>query len=128
MTYLQLAYVHLATILPAMALGTGLLFLKKGTGGHRLAGRAYMALMAATSLITLAMPARVGPRIAGPFGFIHILSAVTLVAVAVAWRAARRRDIRLHRRIMVRLYIGAFVLAGGFTLMPGRLMHEWLFG
>jgi len=44
MTYLQLAYLHLATIVPAFLIGTALLFMRKGTPRHRLLGRIYMPL------------------------------------------------------------------------------------
>lgn len=128
MTYLQLAYLHLASIVPAMLLGTSLIVLRKGTPQHRLAGRAYMVLMLATAVTTLWMPAQVGPQLIGHFGFVHVLSFVTVAAVIGAWRAIQRRDVTTHRKIMIRLYIGAFVIAGGFTLMPGRMIHDWLFG
>jgi uncharacterized membrane protein len=29
---------------------------------------------------------------------------------------------------MVGLYVGALLVAGAFTLSPGRLIHTWLFG
>jgi uncharacterized membrane protein len=29
---------------------------------------------------------------------------------------------------MVRLYVGALLIAGAFTLTPGRLLNDWLFG
>ncbi len=62
MTYIQLAYLHLATVVPAFLIG-GLQFLRrKGTPTHRLLGKVYMACMLATGLITLAMPAHVGPQ------------------------------------------------------------------
>ena len=39
MSYHQLAYLHLATVLPAFALGTYLLLNRKGTPIHRRLGR-----------------------------------------------------------------------------------------
>ena len=43
------------------------------------------------------------------------------------WRI-RRGDIRRHARVMTGIFIGGLIIAGGFTLMPGRLMHEVVFG
>lgn len=29
---------------------------------------------------------------------------------------------------MISLYVGGLLIAGSFTLMPGRLLHGWVFG
>lgn len=128
MSYLGLAYAHLVTVLPAFTLGTFLLVRRKGTPLHKALGRCYLLLMLATGLITLAMPAHVGPQVLGHFGFIHLFSLVTLYSVPAAWLAARRGDIRTHRGNMIGLYVGGLLIAGSFALMPGRLLHTWLFG
>jgi uncharacterized membrane protein len=57
MTYTQLAYLHLATVLPAFAIGAFRLIRRKRTPSHKLLGKIYMLLMLVTALITLAMPA-----------------------------------------------------------------------
>jgi uncharacterized membrane protein len=33
-----------------------------------------------------------------------------------------------HRRIMIFIFSGALVIAGLFTILPGRIMHRVLFG
>ena len=48
MTYEQLSWLHLATIVPAFLLGTFLLLRRKGTPTHKLLGRVYLLLMIAT--------------------------------------------------------------------------------
>lgn len=126
--YLQLAYLHLATVLPAFILGTWLMAARKGTPWHRRLGRAYLLLMLVTALVSLGMPARVGPRLIGHFGVIHLLSVLTLVTVPAAWLAARAHRVAAHRLAMVSLYLGGLIVAGGFALSPGRLLHTWLFG
>jgi uncharacterized membrane protein len=128
MSYTQLAYLHLATVLPAFAIGAFQLLRRKGTPSHKLLGKIYMALMLATGLITLAMPAQVGPRFLNHFGFIHIFSLLALVNVPIAYVAARRGNIRAHRGAMIGLYIGGILIAGAFAFSPGRMLHEWLFG
>ena len=127
MTYLQLAYLHLATIVPAFFVGTFLLLRKKGTSPHRAFGRVYLALMLATGVITLFMPAQVGPSLFGHFGFIHIFSILVFYSVPAAYFAARRGDIKTHRGNMLGLYVGGILIAGAFALMPGRLLHDWIF-
>lgn len=127
MSYETLAYLHLATVLPAFLVGTFLLLRRKGTSFHRAWGRLYLALMVGTGLTTLFMPARVGPSLLGHFGFIHLFSLVTLYTAPAAWLAARRGDVASHRGNMIGLYVGGILIAGAFALAPGRMLHGWLF-
>lgn len=126
-TYLPLAYGHLATIMPAFLIGTYMMIRRKGTPLHRLLGKIYMALMLVTAIITLFMPAFVGPKLLNHFGFIHLFSVLALYAVPQAYYAARRHDIKTHKGAMMGLYIGGLLIAGGFAFMPGRLLNTWLF-
>jgi uncharacterized membrane protein len=128
MTYLQLAYLHLATVVPAFGIGAFQLWNRKGTPSHKLLGRIYMALMLATGLITLSMPAEVGPRFLNHFGYIHMFSFLALLGVPAAYIAARRGYIRAHRFAMISLYVGGVLIAGAFAFSPGRMLHGWLFG
>lgn len=125
MSYTQLAYAHLATVGPAFVIGTVLMIRRKGTPHHRFWGKLYMALMVATASISLLMPAVVGPRLLNHFGFIHLFSILTLVSVPQALWAARSHNVKAHRSAMIGLYIGGLLIAGGFALMPGRMLHNW---
>jgi uncharacterized membrane protein len=128
MTYTQLAYLHLATVVPAFGIGAFQLLRRKGTPSHKLLGKIYMVLMLATALITLAMPAQVGPQFLNHFGFIHTFSFLALFSIPIAYFAARRGDINVHRAAMISLYVGGILIAGAFAFSPGRMLHEWLFG
>ena len=128
MTYEQLAYLHLATVAPAFAIGTYLLARKKGNPAHRTLGRLYLALMATTALVSLLMPAHVGPQLLGHFGFIHLFSLLTLYLVPSAYLAARNGNIKAHRGRMMGLYTGGILVAGAFAFSPGRMLHGWVFG
>ncbi len=128
MGYRSLMYWHLATVLAAFAVGTAQLLLSKGTQVHRTTGRVYLVLMMATALITLLMPAHIGPTLWGHFGYLHVLCLMTLWAVPQGWMAARRGNIAKHKRIMISLYVLALVAAGAFTLMPGRYLHALIWG
>ncbi len=67
-------------------------------------------------------------RLVGLWSPIHLLSIFTLVVLPLAvWRAHQHR-VADHRRIMISLFAGALVLAGLFTLVPGRIMHTVVFG
>jgi uncharacterized membrane protein len=128
MSYRELAYLHLATVVPAFFIGVFQLLRRKGTPGHKLLGKIYMVLMLATAFITLAMPAEVGPRFLNHFGVIHIFSLLALFSVPTAYIAARRGDIKAHRYAMIGLYVGGILIAGAFAFSPGRMLHQWLFG
>ncbi|MFT5172273.1 MAG: putative membrane protein [Gammaproteobacteria bacterium] len=130
MTYLQITFLHLATVLPAFIIGTYLLFSRKGSATHKKLGRVYLSLMLVTAILTLFMSAQVGPTFLGHFGFIHLLSVLVLVLVFVpsAYHAARTGNVRLHRNNMIGLYFGGLIVAGSFAISPGRFLHQWLLG
>ncbi|MEZ5538277.1 MAG: DUF2306 domain-containing protein [Thiolinea sp.] len=128
MTYLQLAYLHLATVLPAFLLGTYLMISRKGSPLHKLLGKGYMMLMLLTAVISLFMSAQVGPTILGHFGFIHLFSLMVLYFVPVAYFAVQKQNMRRHKFSMIGLYVGGLLVAGSFALAPGRLLHGWIFG
>ena len=37
---------------------------------------------------------------------------------------ARRHRVKQHRATMIGLFVGALIVAGIFTLLPGRIMHD----
>lgn len=126
MTYLHLAYLHLATVLPAFFIGTFLLLNQKGSSKHKLLGKFYMLLMLLTAMVTLIMSAELGPTLFGHFGFIHLFALLVFYSVPAAYLAIRKGDIKKHRMNMLGLYFGGLVIAGAFTFVPGRLLHTWI--
>ncbi|MGB1262461.1 MAG: DUF2306 domain-containing protein [Cognaticolwellia sp.] len=127
MTYIDLAYLHLITVIPAFLIATYLLIMRKGTAKHKSLGRVYMGLMLVTAIVSLFMPAQVGSRIFSHFGYIHLLSLLTLYAVPAAYFYIKRGNVKGHKRSMILLYCGGLIVAGSFALMPGRLLNTWLF-
>lgn len=111
---------HLACAVTSLVLGAWILSRRKGTQVHRWLGRLWVALMLCTSIGSFFIQAR------GRFSWIHILSVITLLALAAAIIGARKRDIALHRRAMVGTYIGLFT-AGVFTLLPYRMLGQVVF-
>ncbi len=67
-------------------------------------------------------------RLIGPWSPIHLLSILTLVTVPLAVWKAHQHQVADHRRIMIFVFAGALVVAGLFTLLPGRIMHTVVFG
>ena len=127
MTYENLAYMHLATVAPAAVIGTYLMIVRKGSAIHKWLGKVYMLLMLITAVISLLMPAKIGFNIFGHFGPIHLLSILAIVSVIAAYDAIKRKNIDRHRKAMISLFTGGVVIAGTFTLMPGRFLHSLLF-
>lgn len=121
--------IHVATVLPAFLLGTWQIFFSvKGSPLHRATGYLYLGLMTVTAITTLFIHV-VMPN--GPFwGFspIHLFVPLTLWGVVGALYFARRGDIARHKRAMIGTYVGALLIAGAFTLAPGRIMHAVIFG
>jgi uncharacterized membrane protein len=116
---------HAGAALAALLLGSLQLLAPKGTLPHRTLGWAWVGLMAAIALSSfwITSPAR-----GGQYSWIHLISAGTLLALPVAVLAARRGRIRSHGRIMAGLFFGALIIAGAFTLLPGRIMGAVVFG
>lgn len=115
--------VHALVAALAIVIGPIQFLSRKGSPGHRATGYVWVILMVATSLTSFWITGLNGAR----FSFIHILSVVTLVSITLAIIAARRRNMRSHRSAMIWTYVG-LVTAFVFTLMPGRLTHEIVFG
>jgi uncharacterized membrane protein len=67
-------------------------------------------------------------RLWGPWSPIHLLSIFTLLTLPLAVWAARRHAVARHRRAMTAIFFGALVIAGLFTLLPGRIMHKVVLG
>ncbi len=126
MNYLQLAYIHLGTVFPAFLIGTYLLISRKGNSWHKNLGKMYMLLMLITALITLLMPAEVGPTFLSHFGFIHLFSFFVFYSVSTAYLAIRKGNVKKHKTAMIGLYCGGVLIAGAFAFIPGGLLHGWL--
>ena len=119
--------VHLATVLFAFPVGAWMLLSRKGTRLHKLLGKPYMLVMFITGVVTLFMPAQVGPQLLGHFGFLHLFSVLVLVSVPASIYAIRHGNVPAHQGSMIGVYLGGILVAGAFALMPGRLLHTFLF-
>ncbi len=109
----------------ALALGVLQLLLPKGSPTHRVCGYIWVSLMALVALSSFWIN---DIRHLGPFSAIHLLSVYTLAGVVSGVLAARRGDIIAHRKTMREIFWIALIGAGAFTLLPGRVMHQVIFG
>ena len=116
---------HAFAAMAAFVLGLIQFAAPKGTLPHRTIGWIWVALMAVVAVSSFWIHQI---RLVGPFSPIHLLSIFTLVMLPLGvWRAHRHQVVD-HRRIMVLTFTGALVIAGLFTLLPGRIMHAVVFG
>lgn len=116
--------IHAGLALAAFVLGGAQLWAAKGTARHRALGWLWCILMVTVAVTSLFIHTICT---VGGFSAIHLLSIVTLVAVPLGLWRAHRHQVRAHQRTMVLLFVGALVVAGAFTLMPGRILHDVVF-
>ena len=117
--------IHVAAAIAAFGLGAFVLFRSKGDQAHRRLGKLWVGLMVVTAVTSLLIWQL---RMFGLFSPIHLLSLGTLAALWQGVRLARRRQVVAHRSVMQGTYIGALLISGLLTFLPGRKMYEVVFG
>jgi uncharacterized membrane protein len=117
--------VHAFAAMTAFALGVVQFAAPKGTLPHRTLGWIWVLLMLSVAISSFWIHQI---RLVGPWSPIHLLSILVLVSVPLAVWKAHHHEVTDHRRIMILVFSGALVIAGLFTLLPGRIMHEVVFG
>jgi uncharacterized membrane protein len=118
---------HAYAALAAFVLGTVQLARVKGTTQHRALGYTWVALMLAIAISSFWIHGE-SLRLWGTWSPIHLLSILTLLMLPAAIYFARVHRVRGHKLTMLGLFSGALVIAGIFTLAPGRIMHRVVFG
>lgn len=117
--------IHAAAAVAALLLGVTQLLLAKGTRRHGIVGYGWAALMLVVAVSGLFIHQI---RLIGPFSPIHLLSLLILVTVPLAVIRARRGDRAGHARGMKIIFWLALIGAGLFTMLPGRIIGQILFG
>jgi uncharacterized membrane protein len=116
---------HAFAAMAAFALGAVQLAGMKGTTQHRGRGFVWVGLMLIVAVSSFWIHEI---RLWGPWSPIHLLSILTLVSLPGALYYAHTHQVRRHRNAMLALFLGALVIAGIFTFVPGRIMHAVVFG
>ena len=116
---------HAFAAMTAFALGIVQFAAPKGTLPHRTIGWIWVGLMTAVAVSSFWIHQI---RLVGPWSPIHLLSIFTLVMLPLGVWRARRHKVNAHRWTMTSIFVGALVIAGAFTLVPGRIMHAVIFG
>ena len=119
-------YSHIALALAAVPVGLFILLSKKGTAQHKLVGRVWLVIMLIVSLSAILIH-EIYP---GRYSLIHLLIPWTIGSLIYSiWNIKRFKKTRqikyrqAHMYSMIGVYIGALLVAGAFTLLPGRFLY-----
>ena len=116
---------HALAALLAVVLGGIQLAMKKGTRLHKALGWIWTGMMAIVAMTSFFIHEI---KLWGQYSPIHLLSLWTLISLGMAIYFARIGKIKRHKQVMVAIYGFGLILTGFFTLMPGRVMHQIIFG
>ncbi len=117
--------IHVVAALIALAIGPISIWRKRRDRIHKTLGVTWIAAMLVLATSGLFIHEI---RMIGPFSPIHLFSFLTYFSL---WRAIshlRARRFGAHGKAMKGLYFGALIVAGFFTLLPGRTFNRMLFG
>lgn len=120
-----LVFAHLVLALGALVLGAVILWGRKGDTRHRWMGWTWVASMGGTALSSAFIRDYSLPNLAG-------ITPIHAFTAFVAWQLprgvwhARHGRVDAHRRTMRGLYQGGCLIAGLFTLLPGRFLGSLL--
>ena len=115
--------VHAIMAIIAVILGGIQLSMKKGGTIHKLLGRVWVGIMMFVAISSFFIHEI---KLWGAYSPIHLLSLWTIFILGVGIYYVRVGNIKRHKQTMNTLYFFALIVAGFFTLMPGRVMHQIL--
>jgi uncharacterized membrane protein len=114
---------HLTAAVLSLIVGALVLARTKGTPTHKLLGRIWVALMLVVAISSFwILELREGAGLS----VIHLLSAWTLVSLALAVYFIRRGSVRAHKGFMIGTFLG-LAGAGLGALAPGRTLYFFFF-
>jgi uncharacterized membrane protein len=117
--------VHMTASLIALALGPVAIWARLGKTKrpwiHRAMGYAWVSMMILSAVAAIFIRDYSLPNVYG-YTPIHLLIPYTVFCLVYAFRTLAMKEIEKHRKAMIRLYLGACIGAGVFTLLPGRYL------
>jgi uncharacterized membrane protein len=114
---------HLYAAIVAIVLGAVMMTSIKGRTFHRVAGWVWVAVMLVVAGSSLFITGLNGNK----WSLIHLISGWTLIATPLGLLAARRHQVRQHRRAMIGLFYFGVLIAGALAFIPGRLLWNVFF-
>ena len=117
--------IHAIMAMIAVILGGIQLSMKKGGAIHKLLGRIWVGIMMFVAISSFFIHEI---KLWGAYSPIHLLSLLTIFTLGVGIYYIRVGNVKRHKQTMITLYFFALIVAGFFTLYPGRIMHQILIG
>jgi len=131
MNFTPVIAIHTTFALSALALGPVALWSRLGRAvrprWHRAAGYAWVTCMLGAALSALFIRSSLAWSVWG-FSPIHLLIGLTVLALIRAFVDLHQGNIPGHRQTMQSLYLYACIVTGLFTLLPGRLLGQLVWG
>ena len=115
---------HVLFALVALIVGGVQLASTKGTRFHKWLGYIWVASMVVICLTSFSIKEVMPKGMFGGYSPIHLLSLFTLAQLGRGIYFAKKKNIKKHRLCMIFTYTGGLTIAGIFTLMPGRILHN----
>ncbi|MDC2857291.1 MULTISPECIES: DUF2306 domain-containing protein [Delftia] len=121
--------IHMSAALGATATGAIALLARRQAAAHprlhRAAGHAFVTLMVCAAVSACFIRDYRLPNWGG-YTPVHLLVPLTFAGLGRSFWHLYHGNIAGHRKIMRSVYIGACVVAGLFTLLPGRYLGDLL--
>lgn len=114
-------YIHTAVAVLGFVIGAMVLVIRKGTARHKLLGRIFGVAALATALSSFFIHEI---NLWGQWSHIHLISIYVIFSVITSIAAIRKGNVVAHQNGMLALYVSGFIIAGGFTFMPDRLLYH----
>jgi len=124
---------HTFSAIAAFLSGLVQLAAPKGTLPHKSLGAFWIFLMFVTAISSIFLR----PSVFGYdlpllkwFSWIHIVTALTFfwIGLGVFFLMRGGNNLKYHAFAFIMIFLTGIVGAGAFTLLPGRIMHEVVFG
>jgi uncharacterized membrane protein len=134
---MQIIYTHATLAVLAVPLGLYIFLTRKGTQQHRMLGQIWVIFLILVSLTAIFITSPMTEKLINPnlFSWIHLFIPFTLGLLLYSiWNIKKYKRTKIerykysHMYSMIGVYVGALLITGTFTLMPGRFFHHILFG
>ena len=129
MTFTPTIAIHTTFALSAVAIGPLALWSRlrptQRPRWHRAAGYAWVTCLLGAALSALFIRSTLPWSVAG-WSPIHLLIPLTLAGLFRSFKLLNQGRIQKHRQIMLFMYGVACLVTGLFTLLPNRLLGQWL--
>lgn len=116
--------IHLFAALGALLIGGLLMTGRKGAIFHRVVGWSWVSLVAVVAGSSLFIRGLNH----GHFSLLHLLTGWVMFILPLAVLAARRHDVKRHRRMMTGLFLGGFLFNMIYAASPGRAIWAMFMG